>query len=407
MTGRVSCVGKNSSVPPPAPSEGLEYSPNAIGGSSHERLIKNSSVQWTILLQQPKAQQEMLKTMAPNHSLFFFCLVDLIFISQTSLDHVYNNVHIQTKQVRRHIDRYNKKLDQWHSGLPDCMHFRDDHRASTTSDPYQVSLSLHYYSIRIVLNRPCFTLPKANEKTGIRSFRSHLERNTALLCLRSSLAIVFLLPNSPDVDWAYHVAPWWAFLHFLVQATTILLLHLSVEDFKTAQPSEGSSKYTAILADVITASERAMNWLHCLKRTDEAAKRAFERLNDCVERIKSQKGLYMNGFYLKDAYRTTTIVPLHAQSGISGDLSDKSSSQGLETFCPTPQNEDAQIEKKNSSAFRQWSEVPGVALDDLQYPFGVIGDSDMSGYIQHRTDSMLSELLSSLGVPPSQSFDEL
>src|SRR4051812_5821202 len=74
MTGRVSCIGNSSSAPPPRPSEGLECVPSGVGVSSHERLVINSSIQWTIFLQQPEAQHETLRTMAPNHSLYFFCL---------------------------------------------------------------------------------------------------------------------------------------------------------------------------------------------------------------------------------------------------------------------------------------------------------------------------------------------
>jgi hypothetical protein len=366
-------------------------------------LVINSSIQWTIFLQQPEAQHETLRTMAPNHSLYFFCLIDLIFISHTATNHIYNNVHDETKHVRRLIGLYNKKMDQWCSGLPNSMRFQElnDNRARSNMNPYQASLSLHYYSARIVLNRPCFSLPKSNEKTGIRAFRSHLERDSALICLRSSLAMISLLPDQPDADWAYRIAPWWTFLHFLVQATTILLLHMSVEDFKICQTGEGSAKYTDSLAGVIAASEKAMNWLLCLKGTDEAAKRAFELLKDCIERIKLQKGSDVSDFYANHTPETTTTTP-RAQSNVSGGLDDRTSHHDHDSIGSTSQLEDAQVERSGDDAHFRGPELAEAALDNSQYPFGVLGDDvDMSFYISHPTDPMFDELLLSLGVPTS------
>jgi hypothetical protein len=271
-------------------------------------------------------------------------------------------------------------------------------------NPYQASLSLHYYSARIVLNRPCFSLPKSNEKTGIRAFRSHLERDSALVCLRSSLAMISLLPDQPDADWAYRIAPWWTFLHFLVQATTILLLHMSVEDFKICQTGEGSAKYTDLLAGVIAASEKAMKWLLCLKGTDEAAKRAFELLQDCIERIKLQKGSYLSDFYAHHTPETTTTTP-RAQSNVSGGLDDRTSHQDHHSIGSTLQIEDAQVKRSGDDALFRGPELAEAALDNSQYPFGVLGDDvDMSCYISHPTDPMFDELLLSLGVPISYVF---
>ncbi|KAJ6052500.1 hypothetical protein N7460_003034 [Penicillium canescens] len=409
MTGRVSCIGNSSSAPPPRPSEGLECVPSGFGEfgeSSHERLVINSSIQWTIFLQQPETQHETLRSMAPNHSLYFFCLIDLIFISHTAINHIYNNVHDETKHVRRRIGLYNTKMDQWCSGLPNSMRFQElnDNRARSNMNPYQASLSLHYYSARIVLNRPCFSLPKSNEKTGIRSFRSHLERDSALICLRSSLAMISLLPDHPDADWAYRIAPWWTFLHFLVQSTTILLLHVSVEDFKICQTGEGSAKYTDLLAGVIAASGKAMNWLLCLKGTDEAAKRAFELLKDCIERIKVQKGSNVSDFYANHTFETTTTTP-RAQSNVSGGLDDRASHQDHDSIGSTSQIDDAQVEGSGDDALFRGPELAEAALDNSQYPFGVLGDDvdmiDMSCHISHPTDPMFDELLLSLGVPTS------
>lgn len=403
MTGRVSCIGNTSTAPLPRPSGGLE-SVSGVGRSSHERVVINRPLQWTIFQQESTAQQEMLRTMAPNHSLYFFCLIDLIVISHTAINHIYNNVHDETRNVRRRIGLYNKKMEHWCSGLPNAMRFQElnSNRARNTGNPYQVSLALHFYSARIVLNRPCFSLPKSNEKASADSFRSHLKRDTALICLRSSLAVISLLPDQPDEDWAYNVAPWWNFLHFVVQATTILLLHISVEDFTIYQTHKISPGYTKLLADVIAASEKAMNWLLYLKETDVEANRAFDLLKGCTERITLRKGSEMSDFLTNHTLKTTTATPLEQNNASKGPES-QSNHQKHDSVGSTSQLEHTQVEWSYDDTLLRGPGLAEEALDNLQYPSEALGvGDDIWGCISHTNNSMFDELLLSLEAPTSQ-----
>jgi hypothetical protein len=179
---------------------------------------------------------------------------------------------------------------------------------------------------------------------------------------------------------------------------------MSVEDFKICQTGEGSAKYTDLLAGVIAASGKAMNWLLCLKGTDEAAKRVFEPLKDCIERIKLQKGSDMSDFYANHTPETSTTTP-RAQSNVSGGLDGRESHQDHDSIGFTSQIEGAQVERSGDDALFRGPELVEVALDNSQYPFGEVGDDvdmiDMSCHISHPKDPMFDELLLSLGVPTS------
>lgn len=302
MTGRVSCLGDGSCSAHPPLLENPEYGLSGVGQLGYGRFAQVSDMQWTIYQrdEQIEAQHTRLKSMEPSASLYFFYLVDLALITHAITNREYSTSIFRDgwAQIESRIGIYSQKLDQWVSGLHPSLVFEDNHGnlLPRSRSCYPVSLALHYYSARIVLNRHCLIRPKTDGKTDIRFLQSRFRNKTASAFLRASLALIAVLPDQPDTGWAYNVAPWWSFLHFLMQATIVSLIHLSVVPRPTrAETGEGAAGSTETPEVVLAATKKALHWLHCLGRTDGAARRAFQLCDSCIRRIAPRKGLDLDG----------------------------------------------------------------------------------------------------------------
>jgi hypothetical protein len=105
-----------------------------------------------------------------------------------------------------------------------------------------------------------------------------------------------IFPEEPGADWLRSV-PWWNALHFLVQATTILLIKVSLESssqkqkgpMSTGQSSNDQSLDRSTVLDsaaLRAAANKGLLWLCHLGKNDDSARRAFELCNSCVHRIE-------------------------------------------------------------------------------------------------------------------------
>lgn len=303
MTGRASGLGNSfCSTPPPLVEENVEYSTDVTPEARLERPSENPSLKWTIYQQHERleAQRASMKFMAATDELYFFCLTDLILISHTASTRVYSTdaVNQGWVQIQSRIGFFNKIMEEWSFSLPDSLSFKIVGAGQIISklSAYQISLSLHYHSSRIILNRPCLARPRAGGKGIINPYRSRARKESAMTCLHSALAILSIFPDQPDPIWACHVQ-WWNVLHFLVQATTVLLINISLENLASKEQngqsftsgldsgqSPGSSE-AANTEAVRAAAKKALQWLYCLGKTEASARRAFEICNKCIRRI--------------------------------------------------------------------------------------------------------------------------
>ncbi|KAJ5202893.1 hypothetical protein N7449_004972 [Penicillium cf. viridicatum] len=376
MTGRVSCIGDGSCpVGPPQPLNNSECS---------------------------------VPHLEPSPSIYFFHLVDLSFITQAITNRVYSTgiLRHSWSQVESRIDLYGKKMDQWVSGLHPYFAFEGNQSdLFPGSKSYcQVSLALHYYGARIVLNRPCLTRPDIDQASGIRFSRSLFGNNSALACIRASLALLNVLPNRPDTDWGRFVATRWCFLHFLMQATTVLLLQTSIgpvpvktKKDTTTEICAGAPGTTESPDIIIAAVKKALRWLHCLGGTDEASRRAFELCNSCIRRIALSKGLDLAGVPLTPVpFRMPSDVHYpQQQRGLSGETSrlpSQQQNQGSHSQ-KSPQQIDTYDEGGDEILFHESDETQ-TSFGSLQNPFAVLDtDTDMSELISHSTEATFEGIL--------------
>lgn len=400
MTGRASCLGDGScSAPPPLPFEHSEYEFSDVGQWGDGRLAHAGDMQWTIFQsdEQIEAQHTSLKSMQPSASLYFFYLVDLAFITHsiTNREHSTSIFRDGWIQIESRIEIYTQKLDQWVSGLHASLAFEDKHgnQHPRSRSYYQVSLALHYYSARVVLNRHCLTRPETAGKSGINLPRSQFYDKTSSAFLRASLALIAVLPDQPDTVWAYNVAPWWGFLHFLMQATIACLIHFSVLSVPASvETEEGAPGSVETPEVVLAATKKALHWLYCLGKSDEAARRAFLLCNNCIRRIASSKGLDLSGMPSTIDLSETSSVAQSTESDIPREISNSrlQQDQGSESMASQGVLDD---EGKEDTLFQE-SEEPRKSRDIVRSLSAVLDtDIAMSEWISDPTDANFEELL--------------
>ncbi|CAG8305174.1 unnamed protein product [Penicillium nalgiovense] len=110
------------------------------------------------------------------------------------------------------------------------------------------------------------------------------------------------------MTWLARAAPWWSILHFLMQATTALLLGLSYCSgaymsnspdhanplLSPATPSTQGGSYPLLGKDfstVVAATKKALAWLHTTASVDPAARRAFLLCEGIVRKIGPGLGI--------------------------------------------------------------------------------------------------------------------
>ncbi|GLA06212.1 hypothetical protein AnigIFM60653_006738 [Aspergillus niger] len=119
-----------------------------------------------------------------NRSLFSFYLTDLAVIGHAAIRSVYSLQSLSgTPSEKQHqISKYQKKLEEWLSSLKEYWSFTDSHGHYTKSTECRekILLAFSFYSIEIVLNRPCLTRPEFQKNSEVRRPRSRFDDDKAL-----------------------------------------------------------------------------------------------------------------------------------------------------------------------------------------------------------------------------------
>lgn len=400
MTGRVSCLGDGScSVSPMSPLESVECAVSDAHQPGHARLAPDDVFYWTIHQhhEQIEAQQRRLKHVAPSPSLYLFYLLDLSLMMHAITSRMYSTDLFQEglSQPLRQINLYNTMMDRWVSGLHGSMAFEDDqgNLFSGNMSRYQVSLALHYYSSRIVLNRPCLMGPTMDRKCGIFLAQPQFGNDITSAC-RASLSLLSVLPDQPDARWPYDISPWWTVVHHVMQATSVLLMYISVDysrilprKKKPFKPKESIITAPESIEVVIATIKKALSWLCCLGKADEAARRAFQLCNSYYHHIAAERGLNLDGmFSIKDSFPLSSWQQGRGskEASSSASRSQNQDSEGL-YFPVLSWTPGLGYDIEGDGTPSQDTKELRIPLDILQNPFaGLDIDVDMTDFIAQR-----------------------
>ncbi|KAF3481260.1 uncharacterized protein GIQ15_04019 [Arthroderma uncinatum] len=170
--------------------------------------------------------------------------------------------------TQRLIADLDSKLNRWQGaldpGFPYPLHPVDICCPPSVSVTY---LYLRYNSARILINRPALcdpselmlTIPYQSEASR------QMDLEAATRCVSAARQILQILPSNMDLVELHGKTPWWCIVHYIVQASCILIMEISLDE--PHLPLE--------IDDLISSSERAIRWLSILAGTCDSANNAY------------------------------------------------------------------------------------------------------------------------------------
>lgn len=307
MTGRVNCIlDEHCTTPLPIPLEEEQFetedglkllskerqqgerapssNPQTPGGFGSTPSTDRSRSQTKVDSRSPSmpanlGDMEWAKNVPPNSSLYFLHLVQLTRLTQNIFHRLYNPASIKGtwSDVQRKIKELDEQLEHWYRTLPQAFAFQRKQRDRGSYD-YRLSLGFFYYSTKMTIHRPC--LCRLDRKIPNQSAKSHeFNRNSAATCVEAAVEMLQLIPDEPNAVGLVRVGPWWNIVHWLVQATTVLMLEISFR--VNHMPEEADT--------IFESSKKGIRWLHALGEDNTSAKRAwtlcFALFRDSITKI--------------------------------------------------------------------------------------------------------------------------
>ncbi|PYH61107.1 uncharacterized protein BO96DRAFT_453028 [Aspergillus niger CBS 101883] len=248
----------------------------------------------------------------PSGSLHFLHVIRLMLISKKMINKLYSPSAASTSWmgIEFAIQGLISDVESWLLSLPKEFDFTSTQSTQVTYSisNHRMSLAFIFYSTKIGITRPC--LRRSNPvnqdgKTPDEKIQDFCQR-TAAECVESACHMVRLFPDGLDAAALYRMSPWWCILHFLVQATTVLLMELS---FGVCHVPEKASM-------VSKATERALKWLAILANTNAASEKARLLCEGLLRRIEQYAGVNLPNPPIPSRFGTS-VTPGPGPTGLS------------------------------------------------------------------------------------------
>ncbi|KAK2763884.1 hypothetical protein FQN54_009502 [Arachnomyces sp. PD_36] len=302
MTGRPTCLMDGvSTLPLPLPFEEDRFQEEEISALLNDVPRRNTlfpgtesrvaTTQSTGGSSEPVSPQqstsseskEWLHSIPPNDSLYFYYSTDLTLLAQDVLNQLYTTKAAQTPwpEIIQTITSLQRKINTWFSNLPPCYDFTDQQHPHIYRKE-KLRLAMLYYSSKILITRPCLC------RVSRRDPQSRKPNDESVViaaeCVESACSMLRQLPDVPDAISLNQSSPWWCLIHYLMQATTILLLELSFH-----------SQHVPGQTDKVSGSaKKAILWLHDMAKYSATSQRAWALCDDFARRLAPHIALDMN-----------------------------------------------------------------------------------------------------------------
>lgn len=236
---------------------------NPIGGKEAKHTDRICDTTW-------------LKSIPVNQSLCFLYYTDLAVITQEVVNKVYSLdcKSVPWSHMENRIGELKLRIDLWYSNLPHAFNFVHNSGGGPDLLREKLFLAFRYYSTRITLGRPCLCQRISRQKAAANT-KETFSQEMVVTTLNSSLQMLSLIPDEADPTRLYQFSPWWCILHYLMQATTVLLLELA---FGSAHMPEGVMNF-------LIAAKKAIRWLHAMGECSIASRRAWQLCDGNLRRI--------------------------------------------------------------------------------------------------------------------------
>ena len=220
----------------------------------------------------------------PSSALYFLQLVQLTRTTQDVFHKLYNPSAIEGtwSDIQATIKTMDDQLETWYRNLPPVFDFKRNHRDREMYE-YRLSLGFAFYSSKMMTHRPC--LCRLDRKIPNQSAKSlDFNRNSATQCVKSARDTMRLVPDEPNAVGLVKVGPWWSILHWVVQATTVLMLELS---FRAHHMPEDA-------APILESAKKGVRWLHALGEENVSARRAWALCDSMLRGAAAKVGQDVN-----------------------------------------------------------------------------------------------------------------
>lgn len=220
------------------------------------------------------SRADYIKSLPPCMSMYSLQLTTLTSIAKRTTAKLYGPEAIQAPWASTEftIKSLMLKLDSWFMTLPGAYDFTSTHTSQCPMSQ-RVGLALLFYSTKISITRPCLCRLDGPHSHGDQAY--DFCSKTAAECVESACHMLTLFPDTPDAALLYRASPWWCILHYLMQATTVLLLELA---FKAQHVPEKKST-------VSKAAKKAVEWLSTMSKSSLAAERAWKLCDSFLRRL--------------------------------------------------------------------------------------------------------------------------
>ncbi|KAK7896904.1 hypothetical protein LTR67_004792 [Exophiala xenobiotica] len=164
-------------------------------------------------------------------------------------------------QVQDKIGELQTDMTHWCETLPDELKLQSDAMADT--DPRaRVELAMYYHSLQMILHQPC--LGEVNIENQSRQSKE-FNRSSARACVHAAMSLLAIMPDNLRAPEAYQLLPWWTLLHYVAQATAVLMLEMTL----SCQHLQNE------IGEVMNSMRKAMSYIWCMTGQSLSAFRAW------------------------------------------------------------------------------------------------------------------------------------
>ncbi|OCT47859.1 fungal specific transcription factor domain-containing protein [Cladophialophora carrionii] len=177
-------------------------------------------------------------------------------------------------EIQNKIGTLQSELREWAENLPQELAIQG-HKHVDTDPRTKIELGMYYHSIAMILNRPCLCEINIKDESA---HSQEFNRSAARACVHAAMSMLALMPDYPTAHEANQLLPWWSLLHFVAQATAVLMLELALD----AQHCRDE------IPQLATYLRKAMGYLWCLTEGSLSAYRAWRIFRQLLTEVSQR-----------------------------------------------------------------------------------------------------------------------
>ncbi|PLB48868.1 hypothetical protein P170DRAFT_475199 [Aspergillus steynii IBT 23096] len=249
----------------------------------------------------------------PCNSLYFIQLVKLTFITKKMSNKLYNPESVPSlwASLKYAMRDLMLELEGWLMNLPKFYDFSSPTNTSALATE-RMTLALVFYSTKLTITKPF--LGPSDPYERLQKEDREFSKKHAADCVESACHIIRLLPEPPDTGALYTLFPWWSIIHFLMQATVVLLIEASL----------GFEHIPQKVPMVLRAIKKSLEWMSIMSKTSATSDNAQRLCEYFLERLDIKVDL--------EASETPEPSRLESESDNSPSAGEGSSQRRRVTF---------------------------------------------------------------------------